>query len=171
MRGIPPRRRPHWASGGLFAALPKSCCSPTRWGRWRTRCSPCPPGRSACSPPGRARSVTPCRSTSIFPATAIWPSAWAACLGFTSWRTSTIRTLRPRSRSSGGGGISRCRPGSAITCISRWAATGRAADAPGSTVFLCFSPPDCGTAQAGILCSGGCGTACFRCWRTAERCR
>ena len=41
----------------------------------------------------------------------------------------------------------------------------------GSTGFLYFSQPACGTAQAGRLSSGDCGTACFPCLRTAARFR
>ena len=71
----------------------------------------------------------------------------------------------------GGGGTSRFPPGSAITCMCRWAATGRDAAAHGSIVSSCFSPPAYGMVQAGILCCGACGTAHSLCWRTAACCR
>ena len=48
------------------------------------------------------------------------------CLGSTSRKTSTIRTSRPVFRNSGADGISPFPPGSGNTCISHWAATGRA---------------------------------------------
>ncbi|MFQ9900924.1 MAG: MBOAT family O-acyltransferase [Ruthenibacterium sp.] len=49
-----------------------------------------------------------------------------ASSGFTSWKTSTTLTLPPACRSSGAAGTSRCPPGSAAICTSRWAATAKA---------------------------------------------
>ena len=61
--------------------------------------------------------------------------------------------------------------GSATICILRSAATERGRRGHGSTVFLYFSQPACGMAQAGRLSSGDCGTACFPCLKTAARFR
>ena len=76
------------------------------------------------------RCATACRSTLTSPATATWPSAWGACSASSFWKTSTIPTSAPPSRSSGGGGTSACPPGSGITCTSPWGATARASCAP-----------------------------------------
>ena len=73
---------------------------------------------------------SPSRSTATSPATPTSPSGSAQLLGF-----ELMRELRPpyfarASRSSGGAGTSRCRPGCATTSTSRSAATARA---PGAT--------------------------------------
>ena len=68
-------------------------------------------------------SPTRCRSISTSPATATWPSVSAGCSASTSSKTSTTRISPCRSRSSGGDGTSRCRPGFATMCTSRSAAT------------------------------------------------
>ena len=54
----------------------------------------------------------------------------ALMLGFVFPKTSTRPTCRSPSPSSGTGGTSRCRPGCAITCTSRSAATAKGASAP-----------------------------------------
>ena len=57
-------------------------------------------GSRRCS----ASTPTPSRSTPTSPATPTWRSAWRCCWASGSRRTSTPRTPRARSRTSGGGG-------------------------------------------------------------------
>ncbi len=117
-------------------AYSRSWPSPTAWPSSPIRCSTIR-WITARRPPGSPCSPTPCRCTAISPVTPTWPSVRRTCSA-TSWpRTSTCRTCRPTSPSSGTAGTSRCPPGCAITCSSRWAA---AAAVNGRPVAICSSP-------------------------------
>ena len=112
---------PRRASSSSWACS-RSWPSPTAW--------PCSPIRSSPTPaptaPGRAWlgvSPTPCRSTATSPATrdmAIGTRPPARLPAGPELRHALPGA--PTSPSSGGAGTSRCRPGCATTCSSRWAA-------------------------------------------------
>ena len=74
---------------------------------------------TAALSPGSASSATRCRSISISPATRTWRSASGGCSASAFRKTSGGPTSPRPSRSSGGGGTSRCRPGFATTCMCR----------------------------------------------------
>ncbi len=94
-----------------------------------------------------------------------WLGAWAGCSASGFWRTLTTPMPPPPSPNSGGGGISLWAPGSGITSISLWGATGWKRAFTSATFWWYGSLPDCGTGPTGPSCCGVFAILCCSIWR------